>query len=140
MRVRVLLEVKKSRCQEVKPLSVLRTKITSVISLPSCLLDFRSSDCYPLPSPTPREGALTFNCQGTIASFPIQGRIGWVASCLFTIKFSPTHLLPLPPREGVCSGWSGYVPGININLSSKTGARDKKLSKSVLDYENTRVR
>ena len=37
-------------------------------------------------------------------------------------------------------GCSGYVPGININLSSKTDARDKKLSKSIPNYGNTRVR
>ena len=44
-------------CQEVKLLSVLRTKITSVISLTSCLPNLCSSDCYPpLPSLI-REGA-----------------------------------------------------------------------------------
>ena len=42
--------------QEVKPLSVLRTKITSETSLPSCLLFLCSSDCYPLPIPPPGEG------------------------------------------------------------------------------------
>ena len=41
-------------CQEVKLLSVLRTKITSVTSLPSCPLTFRSSDCYPLPQSLPQ--------------------------------------------------------------------------------------
>ena len=41
-------------CQEVKLLSVLRTKITSVTSLPSCHLTFRSSDCYPLPQSLPQ--------------------------------------------------------------------------------------
>ena len=44
-------------CQEVKLLSVLRTKITSVTSQPSCPLNFCSSDNDPLPSPHPREGA-----------------------------------------------------------------------------------
>ena len=38
-------------CQDVKLLSLLRTKIASEISLPSCPLHFCSSDCYPhLPS------------------------------------------------------------------------------------------
>ena len=44
-------------CQEVKLLSVLRTKITSVTSQPSCPPNFCSSDNAPLPSPHPREGA-----------------------------------------------------------------------------------
>ena len=41
-------------CQDVKLLSVLRTKITSLFSLPSCHLTFRSSDCYPLPQSLPQ--------------------------------------------------------------------------------------
>ena len=48
---------RRTGCQEVKPLSVLRTEITSVTSLPSCHLTLRSSDNDPLPSPPPREGA-----------------------------------------------------------------------------------
>ena len=48
---------RRTGCQEVKPLSVLRTKITSVTSLPSCPLTLRSSDNDPLPCPPPREGA-----------------------------------------------------------------------------------
>ena len=43
--------------QDVKLLSVLRTKITSVTSLPSCPPNFCSSDNDPLPCPPPREGA-----------------------------------------------------------------------------------
>ena len=42
---------------DVKLLSVLRTKITSLFSLPCCHLNFCSSDNDPLPSPPPREGA-----------------------------------------------------------------------------------
>ena len=44
-------------CQEVKLLSVLRTKIASLFSLPSCPLNFCSSDNDTLPCPPPREGA-----------------------------------------------------------------------------------
>ena len=52
-------------CQEVKLLSVLRTKIASLFSLPSCPLNFCSSDNDPLPCPPPREGACSrkFNQQ-----------------------------------------------------------------------------
>ena len=38
---------RRTGCQDVKLLSVLRTKITSVISLPSCPPNFCSSDCTP---------------------------------------------------------------------------------------------
>ena len=41
-------------CQEVKLLSVLRTKITSVTSLPSCPPNFCSSDNNPLPQSLPQ--------------------------------------------------------------------------------------
>ena len=44
-------------CQDIKLLSVLRTKITSLFNLPSCPLNFCSSDNDPLPCPPPREGA-----------------------------------------------------------------------------------
>ena len=54
-------------CQEVKLLSVLRTKITSLFSLPSCPLNFCSSDNDPLPSPPPREGV----CCGWSGTLPL---------------------------------------------------------------------
>ena len=57
---------RRTGCQDVKLLSVLRTKITSVTSLPSCHLTLRSSDCYPLPFPPPREGA----CHGLSSTLP----------------------------------------------------------------------
>ena len=43
-------------CQEVKLLSVLCTKITSLFSLPSCPPNFCSSDCYPPQPSLIREG------------------------------------------------------------------------------------
>ena len=52
-------------CHDVKLLSVLRTKIASVIDLPSCHLFLCSSDCYPPQPSLIREGACVDWC-GTL--------------------------------------------------------------------------
>ena len=54
---------RRTGCQEVKPLSVLRTKITSVISLPSCPLFLWASDCYPPQPSLIREGECVDWCR-----------------------------------------------------------------------------
>ena len=53
-------------CQEVKLLSVLRTKITSVTSLPSCPPNFCSSDCTP-PRPSPFSEGACDGLSGTLS-------------------------------------------------------------------------
>ncbi len=135
-------------CQEGKLLSVLRTKIASLFSLPSCPLNFCSSDNDPLPCPPPREGACSrkFNQQSNACHCERQNGASQSHN-LYNINEITTSNASHSPRNDIenscktqvvdgtatfprndlqsscktqCGGWSGYVPPTPGEGSRKT--------------------
>ena len=114
-------EARRIGCQEVKLLSVLRTKITSLFSLTSCLPNICSSDNDPLPSPPPREGACSrksylrsnnCHCERQNGASPQSPRNDRTNSCKTQVSGAAATL----PQRG--EGISNYNQIIYNNRSS----------------------
>ena len=112
-------------CQEVKLLSVLRTKIASLFSLPSCPLNFCSSDNDPLPCPPPREGACSrkFNQQSNACHCERQNGASQSHN-LYNINEITTSNASHSPRNDIENSCKTQVSGAAATLHKGTRGID----------------
>ncbi len=117
-------------CQEGKLLSVLRTKIASLFSLPSCPLNFCSSDNDPLPCPPPREGACSrkFNQQSNACHCERQNGASQSHN-LYNINEITTSNASHSPRNDIENSCKTHVPGAAATLPHRGEGISKKLLK-----------